>query len=358
MSSPQTPKTMHGVQLVKYGTPAESLVYSEQVPVPKLTSDTQVLIRIKATGINPIEAKIASGNMKFLKVLISLPCVLGADYSGIVAAKGSKVTEFEIGDEVFGSQTHPIGGKGTYAQYTVIDINDASIAKKPANLSFEQAASAGIAVLTAYQGVVLNGRITEATKNIKRNILIIGASGGVGSYSIQVAKSINPENTVIGICSEKNVDYVKSLGADRVINYRDKEEYEEFLREDIQFDVVFDCVGGDAYYSKLDKKLKKKGVYSSAVGPVEHAGSESIGVTTAISFVSNLVYKKLFAPHPYVTVSGLPHKEFRSKIAPLFNDKLEGTVSPENIYPLRDIVKAYEAIWSHRTVGKIVLTVE
>ncbi|KAI8056445.1 chaperonin 10-like protein [Thamnidium elegans] len=354
------PDTMHGVQLVKYGSFEEALVYNEEIPIPKIKSKTQVLVRIKAASVNPIEAKVASGNMKLGTFAVGLPSILGADFSGVIIAKGDKVTDFEVGDEVFGSQELPFGMNGVYAQYTTVETTGASIAKKPKELSFEQAASAGIAVLTAYQAIVNYGRITKNNSKEKRNILVVGASGGVGSYGIQVAKAINTENNVIGICSAKNVEFVESLGADRVINYRDEESYKSFLDEKIPFDIIFDCVGGDEYYKQLDPLLTKKGVYSTAVGPVAHAGSSYLGVVDVFSLVGNIVYKKLFGCHRYAMVTELPHNEFRTKIAPLFdNHKIHGTVyDDDNIFPLREISKAFEKIWSHRAVGKIVISID
>jgi NADPH:quinone reductase-like Zn-dependent oxidoreductase len=360
MSSDNIPQTMHGVQLVKYGPPKESLVYKQDIPVPKIKTGTQVLIRVKATGVNPIEPKIATGNMKFITFSMGFPCVIGADFSGIIVAKGDKVKDFDIGDEVYGSQPLPFNMDGTYAQYTLVNTVKAAIAKKPKNLTFEQAASAGIPVLTAYQGVFLNGQITEKTVDEKRNILIVGASGGVGSNSILLSKKINPDNYVVGICSGKNADYVTSLGADKVVNYRDEAEYNAFINDkDTKFDIVFDCVGGEKYYNDLDKLLKKNGVYSTAVGPIEHGGSEPIGLASAFTFATKLTYKKLFASHKYLSVTILPKDQFKTKVAPLFEDLLPRVIlDDENIIPLKEVAKAHEALLSHRTVGKIVLVVD
>lgn len=359
-STNDIPKTMHAAQLVKYGPPNECFKYNEDVPVPQIKCQSQVLVRVKAAGVNPIDAKIASGNMKFATFTMSLPAVIGADFSGIIVAKGNKVTDFEVGDEVFGTQSLPFKMDGSYAQYTLIDTAKASIAKKPKDLSFEQAATAGIAALTAYQGILKFGSITEANANEKRNILIVGASGGVGSFSVQIAKAVNPANLVVGICSEKNADYVRSLGADRVINYRDAKAFDEFLNENIPFDVVMDCVGGEDYYNKLDKLLKKDGVYSTAVGPLEHAGSNSIGISAMLTIGCKVAYKKLFAPHKYLPITHLPHEDFREKVAPFFQQgKMHGTIQDDsNIVPLREIARAHDLQNSHRTVGKIVISID
>ena len=107
--------------------------------------------------------------------------------------------------------------------------------------------------------------------------MIVGVSGGVGSYGIQFAKAFHPENTAVAICSGRYAKFVKSLGADVVIDYTDKTAFEEFLKQEKgTFDYIFDCVGGDAYLKKLDPLLKKLGVYSIAVGPIEHIGSENV----------------------------------------------------------------------------------
>ncbi|KAI7900313.1 chaperonin 10-like protein [Cokeromyces recurvatus] len=352
---------MHGIQLVKYGSPKESLVYKEDLPIPKIKSPHEVLVRIKAAGVNPVDAKVASGNIKFSTFIISVPSILGADFAGIIVEKGAAVTEFEVGDEVFGSLYFPSSLNGTYAQYTVVDITKASIAKKPQHLSFEQAASAGIAVLTAYQGIVKNGHRVETHPHEKRKILIAGASGGVGSYGVQLAKTIYAENTVVGICSGKNIEFVKSLGADQVIDYKDEVAYKSFITEEKDtFDIIFDCVGGEDYYRQLDPLLKKNGVYSTAVGPIEHIGSNHIGLFNIVSIISKVGYKKIFAPHTYAVITTLPNADFRNKIAPLFEAKaIHGTVHEDsNIIPLTEGYKAHERLLTHRTVGKIVLKID
>lgn len=358
----EIPATMHGVQLVKYGSPKESLLYNEETPVPQIKTDTQVLIRNKAASVNPGEAKCAGGFIKIVTFPMKLPCVIGGDFAGVIVAKGDKVADFEVGDEVFGTQPFPFFVDGTYAQYTVVNTSTGSIAKKPKDLSFDQAASAGIAVLTAYQGIVNIGRITDDNIHEKRKIIVVGASGGVGSYGVQIAKAINAENTVVGICSGKNAAFVRSLGADVVVDYKDELAYKEFIEttEKGSFDIVFDCVGGDDYFGRLDPLLKKNGVYSSAVGPVEHVYSSSVGLSTVFSMMAKVGYKKIFAPHRYEMVGALPHKEFPTKIAPLFtNKKIVGPLyNASSIFPLKDIHQAYEKINSHRAVGKIILSID
>ncbi|KAL9545602.1 hypothetical protein MBANPS3_007070 [Mucor bainieri] len=343
--------TMHALQLVKYGSPEEAFLYNEHAPRPTIKSKNQVLVRIKAAGVNPAEAKVSAGNVKLMTSFMKLPIVIGADFSGIIEEVGTAIKDFQVGDEVFGSLQLPIFLEGAFAQYTVVDTTKASIAKKPANLSFEQAASAGIAAITAYQGTINNGKMFE-NPDLHRKILIVGASGGVGSYGVQFSKAINKKNTVVGICSGANSEFVKSLGADRIVDYKDKAAYDAFLsKEKSTFDIVFDCVGGEEYFYQLDPLLKEDGVYSTAVGPMEHAGSEYIGVTQIASMVAKLAYKKFFGRHTYYFISGIPHDEFRDKISKLFDS---GAVH----VPLREGVRAFEKLNTHRTVGKIVLQME
>ncbi|KAL9543761.1 hypothetical protein MBANPS3_007961 [Mucor bainieri] len=345
---------MHALQLVKYGSPKEAFVYNEQAPKPIIKSKSQVLVRIKAAGVNPVEAKISSGNMKLETSAMKMPTVLGADFSG------TAVKDFQVGDEVFGSLHLNMSLEGTFAQYTVVDTTKASIAKKPPNLSFEQAASTGIAAITAYQGIINNGK-TFKNPDLHHRILVVGASGGVGSYGVQFCKAINKENTVVGICSGPNSEFVRSLGADRIVDYKDKAAYNAFITEEKgTFDIVFDCVGGEEYFNQLDPLLKKGGVYSTAVGPIEHVGFEYVGIIQAAFMLAKILYKKVFGRHAYYFIHDLPHSEFRDKISKFFeSEAVHGTVIDDsNIVPLREGVRAFEKLHTHRTVGKIVFQMD
>jgi NADPH:quinone reductase-like Zn-dependent oxidoreductase len=351
-------KTMQGLELVQYSdNPQESLVYNESIPLPQIKSPHQVLVRVHAAGVNPIEVKIASGILRKAIDAITLPFILGSDFSGTIESIGEAITNFAIGDEVFGMLELRFDFQGTFAQYVVVDVQKAAIAKKPAHLSFEQAASVGIAALTAYQGIVNNG-VTYKTPYQRRKILIAGASGGVGSYGIQLAKAIHQSNQVVAICSGKNAAFVKSLGADRVIDYKDQDAYDQFLKEEHgTFDIVFDCVGGKKYHIELDPLLKKEGVYSTAVGPVKYIGSTNVNV---VSLDTETIQKEQLAAHPYTLVTELPKAEFKTKLLPFFESKaICGTVyEQDNVIPLKESHRAFEKLMSHRTVGKIVLKIE
>ncbi|KAI8985113.1 chaperonin 10-like protein [Pilobolus umbonatus] len=352
-------RTMHALQIVKYGPIKEAFEFSKRVPMPQIKSPHDVLVRIMAAGINPVELKTATGNIKMASFGISFPYILGSDYAGIVEEVGTQVNDFKVGDEVFGTRALTFSTTGTYAQYAVVDTATSAIAIKPKHLSFEQAASAGIAVLAAYQGVICQGMNNEELDTKDRRILVVGASGGVGSYAVQIAKATNQGNTVVGICSGKNTEFVKSLGADMVVNYKNTETFDLFLEEEKEkFDFIFDCVGGDDYYFMLKGLLVKNGRYCTAVGPIQNFGSSNVGPLTLITIASKLLYRKIFTKHKYFVVTLLPYKDFRTKVVPLFeNRSILGTVieKENSVFKLQDGIAAMEKLHSQRTVGKIVL---
>src|SRR5689334_19812111 len=189
-----------------YGVPRG--VSIEQVEKPK-PGDGQMLIRVRASSVNPAEWYGISGQPYVVRLMggIGAPkdARAGYDMAGVVVAVGPNVTLFKPGDEVFG------GAWGAYAEY-VIGREQGGIIKKPAELSFEEAAAIPIAAITALQGLRDQGRIAAGKK-----VLINGASGGVGTYAVQIAKALGAE--VTGVCSTRNVDMVRSLGADHVVDY-------------------------------------------------------------------------------------------------------------------------------------------
>src|SRR6476659_11231212 len=173
---------------------------------------------------------------------------LGVDFAGTVEAVGKNVTQFKPGDEVFG------GRGGAFAQY-VCPRAARAVALKPAGMSFEDAASVNIAGITALQALRDKGKVQPGQK-----VLINGASGGVGTFAVQIAKSLGAD--VTGVCSTRNVDLVKSLGADRVIDYT----RDDFTRRWQRYDVIFDCVGNHSL-STFRRVLTPKGIYIVVGGP-------------------------------------------------------------------------------------------
>ena len=208
-------------------------------------ADDQVLVRVRAASLNPLDghfvrgmwlARLMGGGLRKPK-----DTRLGVDYAGTVEAVGKNVTQFKPGDEVFGGRT------GSLAQY-VCARADRAIALKPANMTFEQAGSVAVAAITALQGLRDKGHIQAGQK-----VLINGASGGVGTFAVQIAKSLGAD--VTGVCSTRNVDLVKSIGADRVIDYTK----EDFTKGDQHYDVIFDNVQNHSF-SERQHVLVENGI--------------------------------------------------------------------------------------------------
>ncbi|KAI7887463.1 GroES-like protein [Lichtheimia hyalospora FSU 10163] len=346
------PSTMHALQLVHYGPAEEALKYVE-IKTPAIQNPTELLIKVKAVGINPIEAKYRAGNVPDM-LFKSPPNIIGSDYAGVVVAKGSAVKDFEIGDQVYGGMHVPIGQEyGAYAEYLLVTLGKGAIMKKPSNMSFEEAAATGIACLTSFQGIVGLGKLPESGE---KKILVIGASGGVGTYAVQVGKAIGAN--VVAICSEKNAEFVSSLGADRIVAYNSKDDMEKLKKEVNTYDHIFDCVGGDDYYNQLVGLLKKGCVYATAVGPQKHAGAEKVGFFGAIKMVSTVVGRFILGCRPYRVVVHLPWNRFADELHPfLANGSVKSVLRDDQIFDLKDGAKAHLKLESHRTVGKIVLRV-
>src|SRR5438477_8358187 len=201
--TPQNP--MKAIVYCDYGITNLKLQEIEK-PIP---SDDQVLVRVRAASLNPLDGHFVRGMwlMRMVGGGLRKPkdTRLGVDYAGTVEAVGKNVTQFKPGDEVFG------GRNGALAQY-ICALADRGVALKPANMTFEQAASVPVAAITALQGLRDKGQIRPGQK-----VLIKGASGGVGTFAVQIAKSFGTE--VTGVCSTRNLEMVRSIGADHVIDY-------------------------------------------------------------------------------------------------------------------------------------------
>ena len=216
----------------------------EEIQKPTPTDD-QVLVKVHAASLNPLDGHFVRGMLlaRLMGGGLRKPkdTRLGVDYAGTVEAVGKNVNNFKPGDEVFG------GRNGALAQY-ICPRADRAIALKPANMSFEQAGSVGVAGITALQGLRDKGHIQPGQK-----ILINGATGGVGTFAVQIAKSFGAE--VTGVCSTRNVDLVRSLGADHVIDYTK----EDFTKGDQRYDMIFDNVQNHTF-SERRRVLAPNGI--------------------------------------------------------------------------------------------------
>src|SRR2546423_11490865 len=242
----------------------------EEIEKPTPTDD-QLLVRVRAASVNPYDWHFVEGSPKIMRGMIGglrkpKDTRLGVDFAGTVEAVGKNVTQFKPGDEVFG------GKSGAFAEY-VTPRADRAVTLKPANVSFEEAASVNIAGLTALQAIRDKGKVQPGEK-----VLINGASGGVGTFAVQIAKSFGAD--VTGVCSTKNVDLVKSLGADRVIDYTK----EDFTKSEQRYDVIYDLVNNHSFAERR-RVLKPGGICVIAgvggSGMHEETLSRFVGVFTA-----------------------------------------------------------------------------
>ena len=246
-AAPQTP--MKAVIYCDYGSPDVLKIETLERPVP---SDSQLLIKVRAAAVNPLEWHYMRGEPYIARFGMGLRkpanTRLGVDYSGVVEAVGKSVTQFKPGDEVFG------GRNGALAEY-ITAREGGAVVLKPANLTFEQAAAVPVAALTALQGLRDKGQLQPG-----QTVLINGASGGVGTFAVQIAKALGA--TVTGVCSTRNVELVKSIGADQVIDYT-KENFTEGTQ---RYDLVLDNVGNHSL-SDTRRVLKPAGRYVMVGGP-------------------------------------------------------------------------------------------
>ena len=231
---------MKAIVYYNYGSP--DVLKCEEIEKPT-AGDNEVLIRVRAASVNPVD-RLFRGRPYVVRIMTGLrkpkDTRLGVDVAGQVEAVGRNVSQFKPGDEVFGA------GRGAFAEYAC--AFESKLAMKPNNVTFEQAASVPVAALTALQGLRDKGKIQPGQK-----VLINGAAGGVGTFAVQIAKSFGAD--VSGVCSTRNVDMVRSIGADRVIDYTK----EDFTKSGQRYDLLFDCIGNHSF-SERRRVLNPNGV--------------------------------------------------------------------------------------------------
>ena len=244
---------MKAVVYYNYGSP--DVLKCEEIENPT-AGDNEVLIKVRAASVNPLDWHFMRGTPYFVRILAGLrkPKVtrLGVDVAGQVEAVGRNVTQFKPGDKVFGAC------RGAFAEYAC--TSESALAMKPDNVTFEQAASVPIAALTAVQGLRLGGLGDKGQIQPGQKVLINGAAGGVGTFAVQIAKLFGAD--VTGVCSTRNVDMVRSIGADRVIDYTQ----EDFTKSGQRYDLFFDSVGNHSLLA-CRRVLNPKGIYIVVGGP-------------------------------------------------------------------------------------------
>jgi NADPH:quinone reductase-like Zn-dependent oxidoreductase len=232
----------------RYGPPDVVQIKEVEKPVPK---DNEVLIKVHAASVNPLDWHFMRGTPYFVRIPAGLrkpkDTRLGVDVAGQIEEVGRNVTQFKPGDEVFGSC------RGAFAEYA--STSESALVIKPANVTFEQAAAVPVAAFTALQGLRDKGHIQPG-----HTVLINGAAGGVGTLAVQIAKSCG--KNVTGVCSTRNVDMVRSIGADHVVDYTQ----EDFTKSGQRYDLFFDCVGNHSL-SACRGVLTSQGIYIAVGGP-------------------------------------------------------------------------------------------
>jgi NADPH:quinone reductase-like Zn-dependent oxidoreductase len=324
---------MKAVVYYRYGSP--DVLKCEEIEKPT-AGDNEVLIKVCAASVNPLDWHFMRGTPYVLRIMAGLrrPKLtrLGVDVAGQVEAVGRNVTQFKPGHEVFGSC------RGAFAEY--VCTSESALVMKPDNATFEQAASVPVAAFTALQGLRDEGRIQPGQK-----VLINGAAGGVGTFALQIAKSFGAE--VTGVCSTRNVNMVRSLGADRVIDYTQ----EDFTKSGQRYDLFFDCVGNHSL-SACRRVLNPKGIYI----PVGGTGGRWMIGPLARS-IAALVLSRFVSQKLVIFFLAKPSKEDLTIMQELMK---AGKVTPviDKRYSLSEVPEAIRYLEQGHARGKIVITVE
>ena len=333
--NPATPNNpMKAIVNCEYGVENLRLRDLEK-PAP---NDNEVLVRVRAASINPADGHLIRG-MWLMRPMMGMRkpknTRFGTDFAGVVEAVGKNVTEFKPGDEVFGAKN------GAVAEYICVPANK-GVVLKPGNITFEQAGSVAIAGLTALQGLRDKGHIQAGQK-----VLINGASGGVGTFAVQIAKAFGAE--VTGVCSTRNVDLVKSIGADHVIDYTK----EDFTKTDQRYDMIYDLVGNHSF-SERRNILKPNGisVLAGMGGAALHPESWGrLGANFASAFRSKFTNEK------FVTYIAKLTKDDLNVVRDLMQS---GKVAPviDRTYKISETQAAVRYLEEGHARGKVVIAVE
>jgi len=318
-------KLMKAIVQNDYGSP--DVLKLAEVAQPAM-KDNQVLVRVKAVSINAGDVFAMRGNPWLVRLTVGFPkpknYILGWDMAGVVEAAGSSVTQFRPGDEVYASCS------GALAEY--VSVAEDKLALKPANLTFEQAAAIPTGAVTALKGLRDVGKLQSGQK-----VLINGASGGVGTFAVQIAKALGAE--VTGVCSTRNVDMVRSLGANDVVDYTRK----DFTQNGRRYDLILDNVASHSF-SDLMRALTPQGLIVPNSG---HAGMGYVFKAFLLSpFLRQLASMYLAVP-------------FGKDLMELKEWLEAGQVKPiiERTYPLHEVPEAFRYLDKEHARGKVVITV-
>ena len=323
---------MKAIVRSKYGSP--DVLELREIEKPAVEDD-HVLVRVQAASVNAGDWHSMRGKPYIIRLMLgglfkprTKNAVLGGDLAGRVEAVGGNVTEFQPGDEVFGMSIR------TFAEY--VSVRRVGIVRKPANLTFEQAAAVPVAAITALQGLRDKGHIRPGQK-----VLINGASGGVGTFAVQIAKSFGAD--VTAVCSPRNVDMVRSLGADRVIDYT----REDFTRDGARYDLIFD-VAGNHPFSECRRVLSPNGTLVM----VGQSGRKKISI---LPLLTAPLVSRLRRKQKLVSFIAKRNKEDLTLLKELME---AGKVTPviDRSYSLREVPEALRYLGEGHARGKLVIT--
>jgi len=323
----------------RYGKPDQIVFADLPRPVPK---PDEILVQVRAVGLNPIDNMIPKGTFKAI-LRFQLPATLGSDLAGVVVEVGDRVTRFKPGDEVFASIFDL--GTGSLAEFAVVPESAAAL--KPATLDFVQAASIPMVGLTSWQAIKERAGLTPGQK-----VFIPAGSGGIGTFAIQLAKHLGAK--VGTTTSTANVDWVRSLGADEVIDYK-KQEFDEVLRD---YDVVLGTVRGNALERSL-RIVKPNSKVVSLVGPPDASFARTRGMNFFLTLIFRLLSRKIIrrarkrgAEYSFLFVHPSGHQ--LAEIGTLLD---AGRIRPviDKIFPFDQAKDALAYLDQGRTKGKIVV---
>jgi NADPH:quinone reductase-like Zn-dependent oxidoreductase len=302
-------------------------------------ADDQLLVRVRAASVNPLDWHFVEGTPFVMRALAGglrkpKDTQLGVDFAGTVEAVGKNVTKFKPGDEVFGGRT------GAFADYVCVRESRA-VALKPPSITFEQAASVPIAAITALQALRDKGQIQAGQK-----VLINGASGGVGTFAVQIAKSMGAE--VTGVCSTRNLDLVRSLGADHVIDYTK----EDFTKTDQPYDVIIDNVGNRSL-SECRRALKPKGILVLVGG----GGANEQGIIGPMAKpIKAMLLSPFVSQKVGMILAELNHDDLAFLADLMQSGKLKAVI--DRTYKLSDVPEAIKYVEQGHARGKVVITAD
>jgi len=323
---------MNAIIYTKYGPPEVLHIKQVEKPTPK---ENEVLVKVIAASVNPADWHIIRGEPKFARLAFGLTkpknIIPGIDVAGKVEAVGKNVKEFQPGDEVFGD----CGRGGAFAEY--VCVQEKSVASKPSNISFEEGASISVAAMSALQGLRNKGQIKTGQK-----VLINGSSGGVGTFAVQIAKYFGAE--VTGVCSSRNLDLVRSIGADKVIDYTK----EDFTNTPQKYDLIIDNVANRSV-AELKRAL-------SPNGRCVIIGFSSLSRMFQHIFLGPLV--SMFGSKKIISLGTMIQnkKDLNSLKELLESGKIKPVI--DRIYPLGDVAEAIRYVEEGHARGKVVITVE